>query len=130
MSQLQKNSASRGIVDRAVVNIVTGRAFVDAEMIVVRGVENGFVVLVRLRASPHRQDVVRRERAHLAGNMRFQSHPQLHRPKIPRLCPFEQLVKVQPCHSNELLRHFLLNPRRRLQLRRAALLQVGLLVSP
>ena len=70
--EFEQNSAAGGVVHGAVVNLVAGFGRVNAEMIVVRGVENGFAVFVGVGALQHGEHIARDEGAQLAGHVGFQ----------------------------------------------------------
>src|SRR5579859_7971264 len=81
----QQDAASGGIIVGAVEDVVAGHIRTDAEMIVVRGVENGFVGSLAVRAGQDGHYVIRFEVAHLAHHARLQPSAQIHGMEIAGL---------------------------------------------
>jgi len=124
-SNFQQDAAAGAIVNRAVIDVVAALRPINAEMIVMRRVEDRFSSFVVIGSLNHSQDVPRTERPQRAHHMRLQVYRQLDRLELPRLRLLEQLVQVESRHADKLPRHLFLNPRSRLQLWRAIQLQVG-----
>ncbi len=99
-------------------------------MIVVRRIQNRFVLQLRIRPFQLRHNISRNERPQLARQMRLQAHGQFHRLELPRLRPLVQLIQIHSRHSDQLFRHIQLNPRRRFQLRRSVPPQIRPLRPP
>ncbi len=57
--ELEDNAASGGVVAGTVVDVVAGHVGADAEMVVVRGVHDGFVFQFGVGAGEHGEHVVR-----------------------------------------------------------------------
>ena len=85
-TQFQQDAAARGVVRRAVKNVRARRlGFVDAEMIVVRGVENCLALFAWIGSFDHGQYVARSERVNGTDNVRLQIDGQRNRLEIAGL---------------------------------------------
>src|SRR3974390_1104500 len=76
--ELQENAATGGVVDGAVIDVVAlWPGIVDAEVIVVRGVENSFGPTTGIRTIQTGHHIARVKGPNLAGDMRFQFYLEL-----------------------------------------------------
>ncbi len=97
--QFQQDSAARAVIGRAVIDVVALGIGIDAEMIVMRCVDDGIAARLGSRHAAHyvRAHVM----AHAAFNVSAKSHRQLYRVERPRHSrAFDVLIHIpQPGQS-------------------------------
>jgi hypothetical protein len=99
-SQLEQDAAAGGVISGAVVNVVAGHVWANAEVIVVRGVHYGFVFQFAVGTGQHRQHVIRFEMAYAAHHVRLQLRAQVHRMELARARVGHHFVEIHArCHG-------------------------------
>src|SRR5215469_2308612 len=103
-NQLEQDATTGGVVVRAVIDIVARHVGANAQVIVVRGVEDGLVFKLQVRAGQHTDNIVRLERANLAGDARLQFDIQRNGLEIARLRVLHELGNVEARGGSQTLR--------------------------